>query len=233
MKYRKLDKTRCPWCGEVFERTREYYMKRSPLDYPSFRRWKRFICSKCGRETKEFPWIIIKDIILCIFAMYLGVKLSQYEGNAPVEELVILLVLAISVMSPTFLREDIIPYFRICILREEEQILGRASIQWYPYKQGGIGFAHARLLNNMIFPVCFLDEKGNPVSQTLCIRFKKGLGFLWNYAKITLISDHLWNPDKNGKTPWEKAEKFVIFNNGEIVGEGKLWKEKGNTEKNI
>ena len=38
------------------------------------------------------------------------------------------------------------------------------------------------------------------------------------------VTDKFWTKDKNGKNPWERAEKMVIFNNREIVGEAKLKK---------
>lgn len=98
----------------------------------------------------------------------------------------------------------------------------KAKINWYKLKQGGIGLPRIRLSDNTIFPVCFVSDKGIPVSQTLCIRIRKSCGLFWKRAKITLISDDLWKANKEGKSPWELADKFVIYNYGEVIGEGKI-----------
>lgn len=80
------------------------------------------------------------------------------------------------------------------------------------------------MINNMILPVCFVDEKGNPVSQTVCIRLKKRFWFLWRNVGVSLVTDNLWKPDRNGIYPWEKAEKIIIYTGGNIIGEGKIQK---------
>ena len=70
--------------------------------------------------------------------------------------------------------------------------------------------------------VC-VDKEGKPVSQTMLVRIRKKFGFFWTGAKVHLaVTDKFWTKDKNGKDPWERAEKMVIFNNREIVGEAKL-----------
>lgn len=95
-----------------------------------------------------------------------------------------------------------------------EPLLGKATVKWYTLRKGGIGLPRLRLVNNMIFPVCFVDKEGKPVSQTMLVRIRKKFGFFWTGAKVHLaVTDKFWTKDKKGKNPWERAEKMVIFNN--------------------
>lgn len=74
----------------------------------------------------------------------------------------------------------------------------------------------------MIFLVCFVDEKGIPVSQTVCVRLHKRFSIFWKNSRVQLISEDLWKADTAGRDPWEKAAKFVIFNRGQKIGEGNI-----------
>ncbi len=216
MKCKEIEFFYCPWCGErkLDKEEKEVWL------------WETLECrcANCGKISRlkylgvETAMLVVLCLLVVLSGKFSGgvvsLEYAHSMGFLP-------LIAYYFVQSPNF------PLKRAgaeSLSKKRERTLGRALVRWYPYKRGGLGFAHLRLLNNMIFPVCFLDEKGTPVSQTLCVRFKKGLGFFWNRTRITLISDHLWKSDKEGKYPWEKAEKFVIFNHGEMVGEGEIRK---------
>lgn len=219
MKLTRLDGSRCAWCGDIFYESDEECANREMK-----------LCASCGRRVKSetnhknregtlvIIFLILAEIAsligLAALDVVLGTNLLHYLGK-------------FSSVFPMFAAIYFIvnrgktPVWRAHEVYQEETI-GKADVTWYSVNKGGVGFARLRILDNMIFPVCFLDKKGTPVSQTLCVRLHKSWCLFWKKAQVMLINDDLWKVDNDGKTPWEKAEKFVIFNQGKIIGEGIL-----------
>ncbi len=209
MKCKIIYQLYCPWCGCE---TLEFVDERTY-------RWKKQ-CKKCKKKSK-FDLVRPATVILALVGL-ISVLYCWFWGNPG--ELrhyyffgVLPLVLYVSCNASHY------PMRRIQTRpRQKERSIGRANIRWYSAKEGGVGLAKLRIIDNMIFPVCFLDETGKPVSQTVCVRLHKRGSLFWRKAKVKIISEDLWKADSEGKTPWEKAEKFVIFNDKEIVGEGRI-----------
>ena len=231
MNFKEIDRRRCPWCGDSFYASEEECANR-----------KMKACDSCGKrvrsgvfyKNREWIYIILSCFMLDFFMdtmnlilLYLAYPFVFIPRIYYVKRLISLLPLLYFLIH-----RNKFPVWRAYEVSQEETI-GYADVQWYSMQKGGVGLPRLRFIDNMIFPACFLDGKGTPVSQTVCVRIHKKMCLFWKNSKVKMTSEELWKTDKNGKTPWEKAEKFVIFNNGEIVGEGKLWKEKGNIEKNI
>ena len=197
---KEIEDEHCPWCGATYcEEVK-----------------KEGICCECGARVKS----------------HLGTRNGELARAFLLTSLLYLIFRVIPTLYDSIIvwtmAIPIVYYFLVCyrkipLWREgitEEKFLGFSNIHWYSMRKGGIGFPRIRFRDNRIFLVCFVDIEGTPVSQTLCVRIHKSLAMFWKDTQVTLISDNLWKKDKDGKTPWEKAEKFVIFNNGEIVGEG-------------
>ncbi len=109
----------------------------------------------------------------------------------------------------------------------KEPYLGSADVKWYSRKKGGIGLPRLRLVNNMIFAACLVDTEGIPVSHTFCVRLKKRWGNFWKASKVLLIAG------KVSEEEWEKADRLVIFNFRDKIGEGKVRKEPFYTKKRV
>lgn len=109
----------------------------------------------------------------------------------------------------------------------KEPYLGSVDVKWYSRKKGGIGLPRLRLVNNMIFAVCLVDAEGIPVSHTFCVRLKKRWGNFWKASKVLLIAG------KVSEEEWKKADRLVIFNFRDKIGEGKVRKEPFYTKKRV
>ncbi len=201
---KKIEETKCPWCGNILS------------DECCEKTCSNRIIYYVSLDVGVF--ILIGTIILLLIEIktYNGSHLHMHEGYFVCGAFIIIVLLTQN-YYPVFKKGE-----RKCA---SEPLLGRATVKWYTLRKGGIGLPRLRLVNNMIFPVCFVDKEGKPVSQTMLVRIRKKFGFFWTGAKVHLaVTDKFWTKDKNGKDPWERAEKMVIFNNREIVGEAKLKK---------
>ena len=209
MTYKELMGYRCPWCGDdnidVTERKIWPYMK------------FKVKCENCHHESR-FNLVRPATIILGMYGLARFLYGWFYGKPEELRHYYFFGVLPL-VLYLLFIATHI-PLNRIGKTKEKK--LGKSMVRWYPVEKGGIKLAKIRIIDNMIFPVCFLDGKGTPVSQTLCVRLHKRWCLFWKKAQVKLINDNLWKVDRDGKTPWEKAEKFVIFNKGKIIGEGIL-----------
>ena len=197
---KRIEGAKCPWCGKEVRKDIA-----GDCDLPI-----KFYCSL------EVGIFIVIGTLFFLSLMFQGRRHIYKEGGT----------LGIPMGMVILLTHNYYPVFkkgeRKCA---SEPLLGKATVKWYTLRKGGIGLPRLRLVNNMIFPVCFVDKEGKTVSQTMLVRIRKKFGFFWTGAKVHLaVTDKFWKKDKNGKDPWERAEKMVIFNNREIVGEAKLKK---------
>ena len=217
MQLKKIEHKRCPWCGYVFNEAnvipQNKYEKYAAL-CENCRKWS------CSSFWKGELFVIYVSCLLLFFILMFEKELWTIKYAIPSAVMPFLLYLILNATK--------IPLFRyiqsdtIFGKYTSSAYLGRASVRWYRVKEGGIGFPYLRLINNMIFPVCFVNAEGVPVSQTVCVRLQKRFLYFWRNAGVRLITEELWKADVDGKVPWEKAEKFLIFNCGEVIGEGRI-----------
>lgn len=203
---RKLDYSRCPWCGIPYDVFPEH-PHRPGLNGNTFNKYREF-CRSCGKWSEEkYHWM--EKVIVVI-----GVALCICISTSKIEEILILLGLCIFCV-PLFGKRvhykmpEIGKY-----LGPEERLIGTVRFQWYTLKNGGVGFPRFRIYNHMIFPVCFVDEQDKPVTHTGCVRLCKKYFVLFQGAKLRLVTEVI----DAGKV--REGMKFYIFNKGERIGEG-------------
>ena len=213
---KKIESDWCPWCGK-----QQIY---GGIKYKKIK-WRNIYYTECcNKATVDDWWFEGELIVVFILCTLIRVFLMPEHGLRMGDTYIIFLPLTLYF----FLTKDSRVPKRIIVKAgkrykaEPELFLGRASVRWYRVKEGGIGFPYLRLINNMIFPVCFVNTEGTPVSQTVCVRLQKRFLYFWRNAGVRLITEDLWKADADGKVPWEKAEKFLIFNCGEVIGEGRI-----------
>lgn len=196
-----LEPMRCPWCGK--------YIKSSDF-HPSI-----FKCGEYCHDKEHtikinkfsFSWMSILTFVFFMF--WLSGKCNS----------IIPILFGIFISWKYYQKLPDIRYYwdkQWWISVPKEPMLGRANIRWYRWKEGGIGFPRLRIVNNTIFAACLIDEKGIPVSHTFCVRLKKKWCFFWKGTKVLLISGEV------SSEIWKKADKIVIFNFREKIGEGKV-----------
>lgn len=167
-------------------------------------RYQNF-CRSCGRWAEEYSIFNLRGLVILILSLAICITVSKWIGY-PI--LFIAFVL--------YLRD--VPYFRKPAIGKypapEERLLGTARFRWFSVKEGGIGLPRLRIYNYMIFPVCFVDRHDRPITHTGCVRLCKKYFFLFQGAKLRLITDAI-DAKKVGE-----GMRFYIFNQGEIIGEG-------------
>ena len=74
----------------------------------------------------------------------------------------------------------------------------------------------------MIFPVSFFAADGTPISEVLSVRIQKHFGLFWKKAKVRMIAVPVQDQGGERNVVWYRAKKFLIYNNGDVIGEGEI-----------
>ena len=212
MRYVKsLEPDRCPWCGGILPR-----WPKSLIDLEHIKH------SLCGKWCRRY-WMSFADVFVFGF-IGVFVLLICWELNIlfTIGKWFLLLWAFIFAYHYNVKRPWIraLPGEKWWKEPPAEPVIGKVDIRWYTMKEGGIGFPRIRITNDRIFVVCLVDKEGVPVSQTICVRLRRLFLGYWKATKVFLISDDLWKEDASGVSPWEKAEKMLIYNKREVIGEG-------------
>ena len=143
---KKIEETKCPWCGKILKEHDE-----------------------CDEKVK-FCCSIGVGLFVVVGGIFFAIPLLKPHRVRFLEGSDILIPL----MFVVLLTHNYYPVFkkgeRKCA---SEPLLGKATVKWNTLRKGGIGLPRLRLVNNMIFPVCFVDKEGKPVSQTMFVRIRK------------------------------------------------------------
>ena len=205
---KKLECSRCPWCGEEYDT--ELCDTAKTDDTILF-------CDKCAKYGKQnYKWKM--RILIVVWLCFLVFATSH--NKAPVG-----FYYMIAVVLPTMVIHMIIaalykntPVYRYHMeyknIFHNEFLLCHANIEWYSLHKGGIGFPKFRIWNGMTFPVCFVDDNDIPVSQVGVVRFVKRYGLFWKGAELLLITDFIKEDEV------KEGQKFYIFSARERIGEG-------------
>ena len=198
---KKLDHKRCHWCGVPYDEIPEQphdYSKENGFDIDGDP------CKSCGKWGRYHP-----DTATIIFlAFYMILRLLSIPRIVSFFAFLVINLLFVG-KTPYYRHPDFGKY-----LTPEEPKLCTVTIRWYSLRDGGIGFPRFRIYNHMIFPICFVDRNGQPVTQTGCVRLCKRWFIFFKGAKLRLITDMI-DPHKI-----REGMKFYIFNQGIRMGEG-------------
>lgn len=199
---RKLDYTRCPWCGARYDEEPEHpheFVKGNFLGaYGEF-------CWNCGKWARYHIFSMGLLVLFVLVPTLLSLPIPRAVAFWS----------AVIVSIPFFHRTL---YYREPdygkYLTPDERKLCTARFRWYSVKEGGIGLLRLRIYNHIIFPICFVDRHDRPITHTGCVRLCKKYFFLFQGAKLRLITDAI-DAKKVGE-----GMRFYIFNQGERIGEG-------------
>ena len=198
----KIEK-RCPWCGEVYIKSRENHLLGSP---------HLLYCKKC-KHTGERK-IPIRALIVIITAIIAKRFLDEFGIES---RILISTIYWVIFLVGVYLSLNS-SYYRYTRLEEgkppREKSLCEAAIHWYSAKKSGLYFPRIRIISGMTFPVCFVDDNDIPVSQVGVVRFVKRYGLFWKGAELLLITDFIKEDEV------KEGQKFYIFNARERIGEG-------------
>lgn len=198
---KKLDHTRCPWCGVPYDEIPEQphdYLKENGFGIDGKP------CKSCGKWGRYYP-----DMgTIVFFAFYMILLPLHIPSIVSIFGFLIISLLFVG-KTPYYRHPDFGKY-----LTPEEPKLCTVTIHWYSLHDGGIGFPRFRIYNHIIFPICFVNRNDQPVTHTGCVRLCKRWFIFFKGARLRLITDRI-DPHKI-----REGMKFYIFNQGIRMGEG-------------
>ena len=211
---KNLEPERCPWCGETLHGTGGVFRKLCFYERDgACKNWSR-------RKTVTIGilfWVLCLGVLTGLAELFLPDFVASRIGLA------VDVLLLYYLFTRPLVRK--LPDDKWWKEPPAEPMIGKVDIRWYTMKEGGIGLPRIRITNDRIFVVCLVDKEGVPVSQTICVRLRRLFLGYWKATKVFLISDDLWKEDASGVSPWEKAEKMLIYNKREVIGEGVIRRE--------
>jgi len=215
MKYRRLEKSRCPWCGEILD-----FLAIKDEKTEIMKLSVKGMCANCKKKVK-IPFLIVEELLPALIGIpILYFELSSggiYSKGRGILGLIPLIVF-------TMLHEEQMPAFRCEGIKSKECSLGRVSVQWYSTKRGGLGFASMRVINNTIFSIKMLDNNGNPIDKRIYVRLRRDFFRFWRFTRASLIKGDLRSSNVTDKSPGDMSEKFLIYQDEVAIGEGYIKK---------
>lgn len=196
---------RCPWCGEKIQ----------ILD---------FICSKakcpyCKESLKLYnKWFAIIFIIYYVtIDAILSAKAEIALRNNRIIEFRLLFICEIIIIIAFFIYLCLrVPYKRN---RETEKKTVPVFVQWEKYSNRGLFNARFSVPNGEIFPTCFLDTEGNPISTPVCVVLEN---LKWEKGRrcrctIKVVLDEVPEEGLFGR-----GNRFYLYHNRKKIAEGEI-----------
>ncbi len=199
---------RCPWCGEKIQI--------AGLRFPK--------CLKCKSPVR----IAGRSILLVSFLLYMA--LGPYMKSR--------LRVAIRISDLEHLNTYRILYygisilFLICVLfvlgrpfkRSKDSLHKTAfiSINWYKRKEGGIFFPILQAPSGEIFPACFMDKNGVPISRALCVVLDH---IKWSGSRSCKCTIQFVLDDIDPEIYFQKGNRLYLYYDYRKIAEGVVEKK--------
>lgn len=182
---------RCPWCGETIP-FKDTFAN-------AFRKYKEpNVCPSCQKGFQSYSkWLglclaiaIVPVISLFTSSAALSIKQGVLSKNfLPSLLILLLLLIVIFLLLRLPLRRDV---------KEggaplDSKPAAKVTILWEKKRQGGFRLPRFQVLNGEVFPACFMDPDGTPISHPLCVALKKihWLNGFHCACSISLILDNV------------------------------------------
>lgn len=202
---------RCPWCGEkisFFYNIVRFFSKNEGK------------CPFCGNLVhinithfkKQF---LFMGIIYLLIASPLALASRIFYRNLQPSAGRISIYSAFILMLILLLL-----YFRIPLIRQEKfnKKCTNVKLNWHKQKQG-ILFPRLSVLNGEIFPACFLNSEGKPISTPVCVVLEN---LKWEKGRrcrctIKVVLDEV--PEEG---LFCRGNRFYLYHNRKKIAEGEI-----------
>lgn len=204
---------RCPWCGEKIP----IHIQIGPLIWRS-----PDVCPKCRNSyTPNDRWSSFIFLAVGIAGEYgIVVLIKKFSNNTVILNwfLGIAGLIIIALLYIELLR---IPYARDIKKKERQYINSKRNadinLSWENHKKEGLLLPRFQVLNGEIFPACFMDADGTPISTAFCIVLHK-LSWSDNFhctCKIYFVLD-----DVHGEKLFQEGNQFHLYHNYRKIATG-------------
>lgn len=208
-------KHRCPWCGETIP-FRDTFTN-------VFRKYKEpDICPACKEYYKSYPKFL-GFLVALFFVFPIGnfcgsvavlLRYGKFSVNLPISFLFTLLFTII-----------IFRFLRTPLKRKTEKgespiapkFAAIAALSWESHKKEGLRLPRFQVLDGEIFPACFMDKDGVPISTALCVVLEENhwMGGRHSRSKISFVLD-----DAPEEKLLRNGNRFYLYYDYRKIAEG-------------
>ena len=206
---------RCPWCGEKMNLRLPFF-----VENPIWWRGKELLhCPACKQRYRSksnlFKRILttVAVILLCGGSAGLQLLLYPYRVFWPFEisACIILMIMIFFRLSEPYERR----------LPKEEKISCKDTatilLQWGSGSKESIWYPPFQCPNGEIFPACFMDEKGVPISRALCVV----LDYIkWSGSRSCKCTIQFVLDDIESETYFQKGNRLYLYYDYRKIAEG-------------
>ena len=209
-------KHRCPWCGE-------YIPFHFPVCYNNFWRYiDPMTCPKCKKPHISYGdntclFISLAALAIVFIAAYF---IKMFQSIILHWLLGIIAFIMLVVIVYELFQE---PYFRITDKKDTPAILSKCTVKvilsWEKRKKEGLWLPRFQVLDGEIFPACFMDKDGTPISTALCVILEK---IRWTNSHRCTCNISFVLDDIPEKTFFQKENRFYLYHNYRKIAEGTI-----------
>ena len=207
---------RCPWCGEKI-----------PFHVPIKRLlWQLVdpdVCSKCKKPyTSNSSWSSIVVLAAGLIGAYIIAAIIK-ETNISVTLYWLLGIAGLILLAIVFVELCRIPYARDVKKKEILYTIPKSSadinLSWEKHDKEGLLLPRFQVLNGEIFPACFMDADGTPISTAFCVVLND---FFWSDNHHCSCKVHFVLDDAPEEKLFRKRNQFYLYYNCRKIAKGAI-----------
>lgn len=205
---------RCPWCGERIP----FHLQMGPL------LWKPVgpdVCPKCKKPYTPYR---SRNRVIVLTAAVAGIYLIIYLIKSLINNGILYWLFGIAgliLLALVFVELCRIPYARDIKKEERRSTVPKhtadVDLFWEKHKKGGLLLPRFRVLAGEIFPACFMDADGTPVSTALCVVLTD---FVWSDHLHCSCKIHFVLDDAPEERLFSKENQFYLYDNHRKIAKG-------------
>ena len=208
---------RCPWCGERIP----FHLQIGPL------LWKPVGPEVCPKCKKPYTSNSSRNRVIVLTAAVAGIYLINYIIKRFINNEISYWLLGIAgLMLLALVSAELcrIPYARDIKKKERLSILPKRSadvnLSWENHKNEGLWLPRLQVLDGEIFPACFMDAEGAPISTALCVALTD---FFWSDNYHCTCKIHFVLDDAPEEILFRKGNQFYLYHYYRKIAKGTIY----------
>ncbi len=203
---------RCPWCGE---RLRLLPQMKCPVCKNKITIYSKKDKSRKKNLDKKIGILFLLILCFTYFPFRFPFAVIDLPWWADLVRLLILDGLILWIIS--------LPYERKYMGRDETYCIEKqkmsASIVWETKDREGLSCPKLLVKNGEIFPACFMNADGQPISTALCVVLEN---IHWESSHRCMCTIQIVLDDVSSKNLFQKGNTFNLYHNYRLIAKGIL-----------
>ncbi len=195
---------RCPWCGE----------KIRILDLIG----SKIKCPYCAENITFYDKKFIIIILVCYFIIYIPVSGERRAAlrNTRYFDFRILLICSIVIDIFLIFLCLRVPYKRYKVTNKKTALV---IIQWEKHSNRGLLIPRFSVPNGEIFPACFLNPEGNPISTPICVVLEN---LKWEKGRRCRCTIQVVLDEVSEEGLFCPGNRLYLYHNRKKIAEGEI-----------